>query len=98
MHAGAVARRLAELAEQLAATEAEKNHLAETAAKMEAMLIAATKLMSGLESERERWTNDMQGLFDSRERLAGDCLLAASFLRYTGAFTFDFREKMLYEK
>jgi len=91
-------RRLSELAEQLAATEAEKNHLAATAAKMEAMLIAATKLMSGLESERERWTNDMQGLFDSRERLAGDCLLAASFLSYTGAFTFDFRETMLYEK
>merc|ERR1719201_75999 len=36
-------RRLKDLAEQLAATEAEKTRLEEQAAKMEAMLIAATK-------------------------------------------------------
>merc|ERR1712159_289470 len=56
-------KRLKELAEQLEATQNEKDALAEQAAKMEAMLIAATKLMAGLESERERWTNDMQDLY-----------------------------------
>jgi len=89
-------KRLKALAEQLAATIKEKDELEATAKKMEAMLVAATKLMAGLESERVRWTSDMQGLYDSRDRLPGDCLLSASFLSYTGAFTFDFRERILY--
>jgi len=91
-------KRLKELASQLEATQAEKQRLEEQAAKMEAMLASATKLMAGLESERERWTNDMQTLYDSRDRLPGDVLLSASFLSYTGAFTFDFRERILYEE
>jgi len=90
-------RRLKELAVQLEQTQNEKARLEEQAAKMEAMLIAATKLMAGLESERVRWTDDMQGLYDSRDRLPGDVLLSSSFMSYTGAFTFDFREKMLYD-
>jgi len=64
---------------------------------MEAMLIAATKLMAGLESERVRWTADMKSLNEAGTKLVGDCLLAASFVSYTGAFTFDFRARMLYE-
>jgi len=89
--------RLKDLATQLEATEAEKDRLTVQAAKMEAMLLAAKKLMAGLESERERWTNDMESLYDNRDRLPGDALLSASFLSYTGAFTFDFRQQMLYD-
>jgi len=88
---------LKQLAVQLANTVAEKEQLEATAKKMEDLLAAATKLMAGLESERVRWTADMEGLNDSKVRLPGDCLLSASFLSYTGAFTFDFREKMIYE-
>jgi len=88
---------LKELADALDKTTKEKNELVEKAAKMEAMLIAATKLMAGLESERVRWTADMKSLNEAGTKLVGDCLLAASFVSYTGAFTFDFRARMLYE-
>ena len=36
-------------------------------------------------------------LNEKKVRLVGDCLLAAAFLSYTGAFNFDFRQTMLRE-
>lgn len=43
-----------------------------------------------------RWTNDLEELKQQRIRLLGDCLLAAAFLSYLGAFTWDFRNDLLY--
>ncbi|CAK1584360.1 unnamed protein product [Parnassius mnemosyne] len=60
-------------------------------------LIAADKLMSGLSSEQKRWTEDLAALHLEQSRLIGNCLLAASFLSYTGPFSFSFRETMIYE-
>lgn len=45
-----------------------------------------------------RWTNDLEGLKQRRVRLLGDCLLAAAFLSYEGAFSWDFRNEMVYQK
>ena len=42
-----------------------------------------------------RWTEDLEELKRKRVRLIGDCLLAAAFLSYLGAFSWDFRREML---
>ncbi|CAH0724307.1 unnamed protein product, partial [Brenthis ino] len=60
-------------------------------------LVAADKLMSGLSSEQKRWTEDLAALYIEQSRLIGNCLLSASFLSYTGPFSFSFRQTMLYE-
>lgn len=65
---------------------------------MEKRLNAASKLITGLTGERSRWTRDVQNLQMQRGRLYGDCLLAASFLSYAGAFTTDYRAEMIYDK
>jgi hypothetical protein len=75
-------------------------HSCHTQAKadlMERRLLAASKLIAGLGSERERWTRDIADLEARRERLVGDCLLTSSFLSYTGAFTANYRHAMVYE-
>ena len=37
----------------------------------------------------------METLNETRAFLVGDCLLAAAFLSYTGAFNFEFRDAMM---
>ena len=64
---------------------------------MERRLVAASRLIAGLGSERSRWSADIQELDSRKERLVGDCLLTSSFLSYTGAFTFNYRHAMVYE-
>lgn len=43
------------------------------------------------------WTNDVAELEAKKERLVGDCLLTSSFLSYTGTFTFEYRQSMVYD-
>uniref|UniRef100_A0A0G4IFQ9 AAA+ ATPase domain-containing protein n=1 Tax=Chromera velia CCMP2878 TaxID=1169474 RepID=A0A0G4IFQ9_9ALVE len=87
--------------ETLAAEESEKSaqlkELEEAAATMERRLTAASKLIDGLGSEKTRWTEDLRRMADDKKLLVGDCLLGASFLSYTGPFSFDFRHRMVYE-
>lgn len=59
-------------------------------------LIAADKLISGLSSERDRWTQDLKNLHLEKERLVGNCLLCAEFLSYTGPFSYEYRKTMIY--
>lgn len=47
-------------------------------------------------SEKERWKIDLAHLHIEQEQLIGTCLLSASFLAYTGAFSWDFRRTMIY--
>ncbi|XP_057687718.1 dynein axonemal heavy chain 10-like isoform X2 [Corythoichthys intestinalis] len=75
----------------------EKQKLQEEAELMERRLIAADKLISGLSSENVRWTHDLEELKQRRVRLLGDCLLSAAFLSYEGAFSWDFRNEMVYQ-
>ena len=43
-----------------------------------------------------RWTKDLEDLRQRRIRLLGDCLVSSAFLSYVGAFTWDFRDQMVY--
>jgi dynein heavy chain len=91
----ALGDQLKELQVKFEAGSAEERELQERADLMERRLTAASKLIVGLSSERERWTSDMEKLHSSRDFLVGDCLLASAFLSYTGAFSFDFRANMM---
>ena len=89
---------LAELQAQFSEKNSEAQELKEKADLMEKRLAAASKLIAGLGSERERWSKDVTELDARKERLLGDCLLSSAFLSYVGGFTYDFRVEMVYDK
>ncbi|GLI59150.1 hypothetical protein VaNZ11_000978 [Volvox africanus] len=90
-------QQLGHLRQQFEEKTAEQQELKAKADLMERRLLAASKLIAGLGSERERWTRDIADLEARRDRLIGDCLLTSSFLSYTGAFTATYRYAMVYE-
>ncbi|XP_031164939.2 dynein heavy chain 10, axonemal [Sander lucioperca] len=92
-----IQKELHALGEKYQAAMTEKQLLQEEAELMERRLIAADKLISGLSSENERWTQDLEELKQRRVRLLGDCLVSAAFLSYVGAFSWDFRNEMVYQ-
>ena len=44
-----------------------------------------------------RWGEELEHLKLSRVQLLGDCLVCAAFMSYVGAFSWEFREKLVYE-
>ncbi|CAH8587314.1 unnamed protein product [Heterobilharzia americana] len=64
---------------------------------MERRLVAADKLITGLSSEEIRWLKDLEVLKVKRVKLLGDCLISAAFLSYVGAFSSEFRTRMIYD-
>ncbi|XP_047141246.1 dynein axonemal heavy chain 10 isoform X1 [Hydra vulgaris] len=86
---------LKELGMKYEAAMKEKAALQAEAEVMERRLIAADKLISGLGSEKVRWTSDLESLKKQRKCLLGDCLLGAAFLSYLGAFSWEFRNSLL---
>uniref|UniRef100_A0A8D3BG74 AAA+ ATPase domain-containing protein n=1 Tax=Scophthalmus maximus TaxID=52904 RepID=A0A8D3BG74_SCOMX len=93
---GNIQKELHALGEKYQAAILENQQLQKEAELMERRLIAADKLISGLSSENERWTQDLEELKQRRVRLLGDCLISAAFLSYEGAFNWDFRNEMVY--
>ncbi|XP_011184312.3 dynein axonemal heavy chain 10 [Zeugodacus cucurbitae] len=71
--------------------------LTEMMRQAERRLIASNKLISGLSSERSRWAEDMENFRKQKINMIGQCLLCASFLAYTGAFSWDFRTAMVFD-
>ncbi|CAL8343019.1 unnamed protein product [Lota lota] len=94
---GALQKELGALGDKYDSAMSEKQLLQEEAEIMERRLIAADKLISGLGSENKRWSLDLVELKQRRVRLLGDCLVAAAFLSYEGAFSWDFRNEMVYQ-
>ena len=43
-----------------------------------------------------RWQEDLNELKLKRIRLLGDCLVSSAFLSYVGAFSWEFRNDMVY--
>ncbi|KAM4590913.1 dynein axonemal heavy chain 10 isoform 1-T1 [Odontesthes bonariensis] len=92
-----IEREFNSLKEKYEAATVEKQLLQDEADVMERRLEAADKLISGLSSENERWTKDLDELKQQRVRLLGDSLISAAFLSYEGAFSGDFRNEMVYQ-
>ncbi|KAK3083644.1 hypothetical protein FSP39_000711 [Pinctada imbricata] len=76
----------------------ERQKLEEETAIMERRLIAADKLISGLGSENVRWMKDLEELKSKRIKLLGDCLVGSAFLSYVGAFSWEFRDELVYKE
>merc|ERR1719506_3641956 len=100
---GRINQELKELGEALEElTENEKQQsallkqLKEDADLMTRRLNAASQLIEGLGSERERWTKDLESQGEVKTRLVGDCLLDAAFVSYAGPFNHEFRTEMVY--
>lgn len=75
----------------------EKQMLQEMLDQAERRLTAADKLITGLSSEKKRWTIDLAELRIEKTKIIGTCLLSASFLAYTGAFSWEFRKTMVFD-
>ena len=54
----------------------------------------AKRLVGGLASENERWGNDIENLKKTQNTLTGDCMLAAGFVSYVGAFDQELRMRL----
>ncbi|KAJ1502678.1 Dynein heavy chain 10, axonemal [Coelomomyces lativittatus] len=65
---------------------------------MQRRLTAADKLISGLQSEKIRWSQDLKTLQEERDQLIGNCLLISAFMSYTGAFNWEFRDHLINAK
>ncbi|XP_055533348.1 dynein axonemal heavy chain 10 [Wyeomyia smithii] len=88
---------LNELNNQYAAAIKEKQMLQEMMEQAERRLLAADKLISGLSSERDRWKIDLINLQQEKTKVVGTYLLSASFLAYTGPFSWEFRNSILFD-
>ena len=77
--------------------EAILKELTDDANTMQRRLTAAKKLITGLNREKSRWTEDRKKLLELVIKLIGDCLSCSSFLSYAGPFDYTFRKKMIYE-
>jgi dynein heavy chain len=94
----ALEEELASLGDQLSSAQAEAARLKQVADVMERRLDAAQRLITGLSAERERWGNDIASLRESRVKLDGDAVLLAGFLSYTGAFTHEYRKRLVQDE
>merc|ERR1711871_553975 len=54
----------------------------------------AERLVGGLESENVRWGNEIEKLRFASTTLIGDCMLAAGFVSYVGAFDQENRDNL----
>eukprot|EP00927_Polykrikos_kofoidii_P034569 TRINITY_DN29308_c0_g1_i1.p1 TRINITY_DN29308_c0_g1~~TRINITY_DN29308_c0_g1_i1.p1 ORF type:complete len:3708 (-),score=892.28 TRINITY_DN29308_c0_g1_i1:94-10965(-) len=98
-----ITKELEELGNQLQKLTADEKEQSETlkglkdeADSMTRKLNAASQLISGLASERTRWTADLENMSEVRKRLVGDCLVCAGFVSYAGPFNHQFRTEMTY--
>ncbi|KAH8382819.1 hypothetical protein KR009_005420 [Drosophila setifemur] len=89
--------KLSELNENYAVSMKQMRALTEMMQQAERRLIASDKLISGLTSELIRWSKEMESLGQQLIDSVGVCLISASFLAYTGAFTWEFRKTMVFD-
>ena len=76
-------------------SKAKKEAVEAQQAELEFKLKRAETFINLLSGNNTRWIAEIQRLKAFREKLAGDCLLAASFVSYIGVFNMNFREKCI---
>jgi len=73
----------------------EKNDAIAAAEKCERKMSLATRLVSALGSEQERWAQSIIDIGELMKVVIGDVLLASAFVSYVGPFNKQFRDKIL---
>jgi len=86
---------LAKLNNEYKAANDEKTAAVNEANRCASRLNLATRLVNALGSEKERWGNSITSLEEQMALVAGDVLIAASFVSYAGPFNKKFRVKMI---
>lgn len=94
-------RQVAEVQAQLATLKAkyeeavrEKKEVEDQAETLTTRANLAQRLVGGLASENVRWGVEIEKLKSNALTLVGDCMLAAGFVSYVGAFDKDLREEL----
>lgn len=73
----------------------EKNDAIAAAEKCERKMSLATRLVSALGSEQDRWAQSIIDIGDLLKVIIGDVLLASAFVSYVGPFNKQFRDKIM---
>ena len=50
-------------------------------------------MISGLSDEQERWSKDVKRLKEDSTLIAGNCVIGAGMIAYSGPFTAEFRNR-----
>lgn len=72
----------------------EKQEVEDQAAALSTRADLAQRLVGGLSSENVRWGQEIEHLKSNALTLVGDCMLAAGFVSYVGAFDKELREDL----
>ena len=72
----------------------EKQEVEEQALALQNRANLAKRLVGGLASENVRWAQEIEKLKAGAQNLPGDCMLAAGFISYLGAFDQALREEL----
>jgi len=94
----ALEAQLAELEAEFDRVMKEKEDTVAEAERMKKKMEMAQRLIAALASENVRWTESVAFLQTQQALLPGDCLVAASFVSYVGAFNNVFRDMLMNEK
>ena len=89
--------KVAELKQLCDETLADRNRLQEESETTARRLIRAEKLTNGLNSEGERWRNNIVTLAKEKINMIGDCFLSCACISYYGGFTGPYRERLVDE-
>ena len=89
-----VQERLIALEERFVAATEEKAKVEAEAAACQERLGLAERLVGGLSSENTRWGNEIERFKETATTLVGDCMLAAGFVSYVGAFDQETRDHL----
>jgi dynein heavy chain len=83
-HLNEVETKLASLQRDLAISKEEKGAVSRQLAETELKIGRATRLVTQLEDEGQRWAEHVEALRGASQRVAGDCLVAAAGCAYLG--------------
>ena len=89
--------RIADLEDQFTQTQARKEQLASEVERCRTRLDRARKLLGGLGGEKQRWMESVSQLNVDFTNLVGDALVSSATVSYLGAFTPDFRGRLVAE-